>query len=141
MKRGRPFEPGNKFGRGRRRGSQNKKSSVAQDVLSTHADAILRKAVVLALQGDTPMVRLLVSYVLGRPSDSPIRVGPLPVTTAEELDESSEVILKKASEGKISLTQAQDLAALLEARRRVIDTREHEARLAAIEEHLKTRTD
>src|SRR5205085_11160757 len=34
--RGRPFQPGNKYGRGRPRGSRNKLARVCQDTLDSH---------------------------------------------------------------------------------------------------------
>lgn len=139
MKRGHPFQPGNQYGRGRPRGSHNKKRLPAQELLSSHADAILRKAMVMALQGDKQLMRALLSYILPRTTESPVKTGPLPAGTAEELDQSFEVILKKVCTGRLKVTEAQNLAALLEGRRRVIDTREHEARLAAAEGLLKPR--
>ena len=44
MKRGRPFEPGNHFGRGRPKGSRNKRSLVANELLIEHGEAIVRKS-------------------------------------------------------------------------------------------------
>jgi len=54
--RGRPFEPGNKLGRGRPRGSRNKTTLVAGELLHSYALALMRKAIALALQGDIAWV-------------------------------------------------------------------------------------
>lgn len=71
MKRSRPFEPGNHFGRGRPKGSRNKRSLLAKQLLDEHGEAIVRKALVIALQGDPAMWRTLLSFILARPKDLP----------------------------------------------------------------------
>ena len=58
--RGRPFEPGNQMGRGRPAGSRNQNRLRAEDLLLEHADALIRKCVVMALQGDRVALRLCV---------------------------------------------------------------------------------
>jgi hypothetical protein len=133
MKRGRPFEPGNKFGRGRPRGSRNKKTMIAQQLLDEHAESILRKAMLKGLQGDSPMLQALLSYILPRPKDTPLKTEVLRTATAKELSQSLDVILKRACDGQITLTQAQQLAALIEARRQLLQTDEFETRLDILE--------
>jgi hypothetical protein len=66
MLKGRPFQPGNQFGRGRPRGSRNKKSLLVRDLLDRHAEMILRQGLKLARKGDSQMVRFLAGYVLPR---------------------------------------------------------------------------
>jgi hypothetical protein len=133
MKRGRPFEPGNHFGRGRPRGSRNKKTLIARQLLDEHADSILRKAMLTGLQGDSPMLQALLSYILPRPKDTPLKTEILRTATAKELSQSMDVILKRACDGQITLTQAQQLAALIEARRQLLQTEEFETRLGILE--------
>ena len=133
MKRGRPFEPGNHFGRGRPRGSRNKKTLIVRQLLDEHSDSILRKAVLTGLQGDSPMLQALLSYILPRPKDTPLKTEVLRTATAKELSQSMDVILKRACDGQITLTQAQQLAALIEARRQLLQTEEFETRLGILE--------
>jgi hypothetical protein len=59
MKRGRPFEAGNEFGRGRPPGSRNQKTLVLQELLEEHAPALMRKALVMAMQGNVPLLKTL----------------------------------------------------------------------------------
>jgi hypothetical protein len=141
MKRGRPFEPGNKFGRGRPRGSRNKKTLMAQQLLDEHAESILRKAMVKGLQGDSPMLQALLSYILPRPKDTPFKTELLRTATAKELSQSYEVILKKACDGQITLTHAQQFAALIEVRRQLLQTEELETRLSILEKNLSEKAE
>ena len=50
--RGRPFEPGNKFGKGRPRGSPNKKSLLLQQMLLDQGQEIVQSVIDSANKGD-----------------------------------------------------------------------------------------
>jgi len=56
------------------------------------------------------------------------------VRTAEDLAQSSEVVMQRAASGKITLQEAQDLSALIECRRLVIETRDLDGRLRVLED-------
>ena len=133
MKRGRPFEPGNKFGRGRPRGSRNQ-SALTQKLLDEHAPALLRKALVLALQGDSATLRILLSHILPRPKDPPVRIGPLPMGSAEELLQARESLMKKVASGQLTPHEAQPIDSLIEGQRRIIETHVLDKRLRALEQ-------
>ena len=81
---GRPFQPGNRFGRGRPR---NKRSLLAQELLESHAEAVMRQGLVLALKGDAPLVKYLLGLFYPRRKDSPPKTGPLPLGNAVELSQ------------------------------------------------------
>jgi hypothetical protein len=134
MKRGRPFEPGNHFGRGRPKGSRNKRSQLAKQLLDEHGEAIVRKSLVIALQGDPTMLRTLLSFILARPKDLPFRTGHLAMGTAEEIAIAYDATLRKAESGQITPSQAQQIFNLLEERRRFIETQELAQRVSALEQ-------
>jgi hypothetical protein len=133
MKRGRPFEPGNQFGRGRPLGSRNKKTLAVQHLLEEHSESVLRKALVRALEGDSPMLQTLLSYILARPKDAPLKTGKLRTGTAKEISESFDAILKKVYEGKLTPGEARNMAVLFDSRRETLQTEEFEARLRSLE--------
>ena len=56
--RGKPFEPGNKYGKGRPRGSRNKKSWVLQKLLLDEGEEILSKVIALAKKGNPTAMKL-----------------------------------------------------------------------------------
>ena len=85
MIRGRPFQPGNQFGRGRPRGSGNKKAQLPQELLDLHADEIVHKSIEIAQNGDSQILRFLLGHLLPPPRELPVKVGPLPMGTAAEL--------------------------------------------------------
>jgi hypothetical protein len=55
--RGRPFEPGNTLGRGRPKGSRNKKKEDGWKILAEYHPSLMRKYVSLGLIGDPKITR------------------------------------------------------------------------------------
>ena len=141
MNRGRPFEPGNQFGRGRPKGSRNKRSLIAKQLLDQHSGAIIYKSLGMALQGDIPLLRTLLSYILPRPKDLPCKIGPLPMATIEELTQTSNTTLKRVPSGQITPSQSGEIFDWIEARRRVIETQDLATRVRSLEESQKVDTE
>jgi len=137
VKKGRPFEPGNKFGRGRPPGSRNKRGLSAQQLLDSHGDAVVRTALMVGLKGDASMLRTLLGHILPRRKDLPVKTGPLPMGTAEELVQASEIVLKKVASGEITAGAAREIFDMIEARRQLIETRDFDCRLRAIEQRVQ----
>lgn len=131
--RGRPFEPGNKIGRGRPRGSRNKVRAESREMLANYSAALMRKAVTVALKEGGPVLRLLVTQILGPPTANSVAIGKIRTETAADVSKASQVVIRKAAEGEITAAEAQDLAALLELRRRAIETEDHDKRLRELE--------
>jgi len=131
--RGRPFEPGNKFGRGRPRGSRNKTNLLARDLLDSHAEPLVTKLVYMALKGDRTAIRLCIDRVVPPRRDLPVKLGNLPMGTPEELNIASGVLVKRVIGGHLAPSEALPVAQLIEGRRRVIETQDIEHRLRALE--------
>ena len=119
MSRGRPFEPGNKHGHGRPKGSPNKKTLQAQELFEQNSPAIMALAINRCRE-DPQMHRMLASRIVPRQRELPVKIGRLPMSTLSDFDRASEVTLHKATAGKISLSEARDIFALIENRRRVL---------------------
>lgn len=132
--RGRPFQPGNRVGRGRPLGSRNKTTKAAQELLEKHAEPIVRKAVLMALQGETPMMRALLDRLLPNRREPAIRLGSLPVATMDDLFKASEWICKRAAAGQLTLAAAAGFSDLFEGRRKMIETEQLAHRIQALEE-------
>ena len=132
MKRGRPFEPGNKFGRGRPKGSPNKKKPLAQKILDENAPAIMALAINTA-RDDDKMLRTLIRELGRRMGDRPVKLGRLPMNTLTDLDQASATILGKVTAGKISISEGVAVCGMIELRRQVLAGVELETRVAKLE--------
>jgi hypothetical protein len=130
---GRPFQPGNRFGRGRPKGSRNKKTLLSHEILDSRGPAVLSQAFDLAQQEDPQMIRILLPYLIREKEAAPVKIGALPMRNASELAQSSEVVLQKVANGEISATVAGKIHDILEQRRRILETQDLEARLRRIE--------
>jgi hypothetical protein len=131
--KGKPFEPGNKLGHGRPRGSRNKTTQLAQDLLNSYAEPIIRKCMASALQGDSKALQLCVDRILPARRELPIKIGKLSLGTAAELSKASELVTQKVAEGRLTPGQGQAFAEMLEHRRKIIETDDLERRLQALE--------
>ncbi len=131
--RGRPFEPGNKFGRGRPRGSRNKTTMVAQQIMNNHADPLVRKALVMAMQGDTAILRAFLDRILPVRKETPVKLGTLPMATIPDILKASKAVLEKVTSGKLTITEAQGVTDLFARHCKVIETEELEQRILALE--------
>jgi hypothetical protein len=131
--RGRPFEPGNKMGRGRPKGSPNKVTEEARQIFQTHAASVMRKGISVALQGEIRLLAILINWALGRQA-LPKKFGKLSMRTTDDLMRMSDLAAKKLGAGEITLTEAQDLCSIIEQRRKVIETHEFGKRLQNLEE-------
>ena len=135
--RGRPFAPGNKFGRGRPRGSRNRVTLALQEMLGQHAEALVKKCVVMALQGDTTALRLCMERLLPPAKHSPVQFKLPAIATVPELAHAQATMLDGLSRGQVTPAEAETINNLLESRRRVLETKELEARLDALEQRQR----
>ena len=114
-----------------------KNSLLTRELLDSHGEALVRKAVLQALKGDVPTLRALLAHILPRHTEPPVKTGPLPMGTAEEISQSSQALLQKVASGKITPSQARDIHAMLEAQRKIVETESFDNRLRAIEQRVQ----
>ena len=128
------FKPGNPGGPGRRAGSRNKASLMLDKMAEADAGEILQSQIDKAKEGDARSAELILSRVW------PVRKGravslalPTMETAADIVAGLSEVAAAMAN-GKITPDEAQAVAAVLEGKRRAVETVALEARIAALEQ-------
>jgi hypothetical protein len=67
----------------------------------------------MAMEGDTPMLRVLLDRVLPRRRELTLKLGSLPMETPADLAQSSELIMQQLAQGKITITDAERIASML----------------------------
>ena len=133
MSRGRPFEPGNKLGRGRPRGSRNKTPLNLQRILDQYSEPLLKVTIVDAMKGDKRLRAMLLDRILPRRQGSPVSVGSIQVRTAEEVSKASRLIAQKVASGQITTSEGSEMMDVLEKVRKCIETEELEKRVHLVE--------
>ena len=129
------FAPGNNIGKnGRPQGSRNKATLAIEKLLEGEAEALTRKAIELAKDGDMQALRLCMERLCPPRRDSPVSV-PLPkVETAADTAKAMASVLEAVAEGDITPSEGTAIASIIEHHRRAIETTEIEERLRKLED-------
>jgi hypothetical protein len=131
--RGRPFEPGRSGNpNGRPRGSRNHVTK-ATEALHEHSEALVAKAVAMALAGDSSMLRALVSSIIPRTRDRTVEFDLPAIETAADACAASAAVLRACSRGELTPNEATEFMALISSHVSKIEVAEIETRLAALE--------
>ena len=128
--RGRPFAKGNT---GRPRGSLNKATVAAQALFDGEAEALTRKVVELALEGNMTALRLCLERICPPRKERPLAVELPAVESAAELPKLTSAILVAVGRGELEPGQAAALASLVANYGKVLEVAEVEKRLRALE--------
>jgi hypothetical protein len=131
--RGKPFQRGNTFGRGRGAGSRNKATIAIERLLEGEAETITRKCVELAKGGDTTAMRLCMERIYPVRKGRPVMIALPDIKVADDLAIAMSAVVSAMSLGDISPDEAVTIAGVLEVKRKAIETVELERRIAAIE--------
>jgi hypothetical protein len=134
-KQGRPFKKG-KSGNpaGRPQGSRNKATLAMERLLCGEADRLTQKAVDLAMKGDTTALRLCLERLCPPRKDWPVTFDLPPMKVPADAVAAMSALLAAVAQGEVSPGEAQTIATVIEAQRRVIECEGHEKRLRALEE-------
>ena len=128
--RGRPFEKGNP---GRPVGSRNKATLAAEMLLDGETEALTRKAIALAMAGDTVALRLCLERIIPARRDRPVKFNIPKMVNGNEVATAMHNVLSAVAAGEMTPSEAQSVAAVVEGWRRAREVGEMEDRLAALE--------
>jgi hypothetical protein len=130
--RGRPFEKGNG---GRRPGSKNRTTVVAEALLEGEEVFLVSKAIELAKAGDTQMLKFLLDRIL--PKDRPVHVNLPVLNHSSDATAALAAVVDAVGAGRIAPSEAAALATLVGAFARVMDVAELQERLENMERDLR----
>jgi hypothetical protein len=102
------------------------------------AEAITRKAIEKAKEGDMAAIRLCLERILPAVKSRPIEIELPAVETAEDIQAAQGAVIATMARGEITPDDASTIAGILESRRRAIETVELEARLSELEDKKPT---
>jgi len=128
------FQPGQSGNpAGRPQGSRNKATLAVEVLLDGEADSLTRKAIELALQGDTTAMRLCLERLCPPRKSRPVNIALPETKTAEGVAEAQAAVVKAVADGELTPEEGTTITNILEARRKAIETQDHESRIAALE--------
>jgi hypothetical protein len=118
---------------GRPKGARNRTTQAVLALLEGEAEALSRKAVEMALAGDSVALRLCLDRLAPPRKDSPAQF-PLPrMTTARDAAQAAGAVLEAVSEGYLTPTEGAQVMGLADSYRRTMEVTELEVRMAALE--------
>lgn len=124
------FAPGNP---GKPKGSRHRATQAMQDLLDKDGEALTRKAVELALDGDTTALRLCLERIAPARKDAPVNFDLPPMETAQDASQAAQAVLQAVSEGQLTPLEGASVMALVEGYRKTLETTELESRITALE--------
>jgi hypothetical protein len=130
--RGRPFAKGNP---GRKPGSKNRSTQLEAALIEGEKEALLRTAIQLALAGNVPMLKFLLSRIM--PRDRLIKLDLPQMVFADDGVEVLGCIMRAVSEGGISPSEGAALATIIKSYSDEIAVADIVKRLDALERERK----
>ena len=128
--RGRPFEKGNP---GRPKGSRNKATLAAEAILDGEAEALTRKTIELALNGDLQALRICLDRLLAPRRERPVRFTLPPINAGADASKATAALISAVAHGELSPGEAASLVQMVEAHSRVLLVCDLEQRLSKLE--------
>ena len=108
-------------------------------MLDGEAEALTRKAVELALEGEGSALRLCLERIIPPRRERPVKLGLPAVRGAADLAGTMAAITTAATQGTITPGQAAELARVVEIFVRAVETSDFERRLRELEEAYAAR--
>src|SRR4051812_17528519 len=110
--RGRPFAAGNP---GRPKGTRNKATLAVEMLLDGEAETLTRKAVEMALAGDTVAMRLCLERILPPRRDRHVPFALPKLETAADAVKATAAIVDAVAAGELTPSEAAELSKLVES--------------------------
>lgn len=118
---------------GRPPGARHKATRAALALLEGEAEGLTRKAVEIALEGDTTALRLCLERIVPAKKDAPVTFDLPPMQSAADAAKAAGAVLDAVALGDLTPIEGAHVMALVETYRRTLETTELEARVAALE--------
>ena len=128
------FKPGQSGNpSGRPKGARNKSTVAAEALLDGESEALTRRCIDLAMEGDSTALRLCLSRILPVKRENPISLDMPALKDSQDSLRAIGTVLEAVGAGTITPSEGQAVASLLETHRRTFEIEELERRLEVLE--------
>lgn len=118
---------------GRPKGVRTRYTRAAEALLGGEAEALTRKAIDMALEGDTTALRLCLERITPPRKDTPVQFALPPMKKAEDAAEAAGAILGAVGAGELTPIEGAHIMGLVDTFRRALELSEIETRITALE--------
>jgi hypothetical protein len=126
-----PGQSGNPAGK--KPGTRNRATAIAEAVLEKDVEAIAKVVTKAAKGGDLQAARLVLERLVPPRRERPLSIDLPDVTTTADVAKAQAAILAHVGAGDILPSEATALSAIVEQRRKALESEELERRIAALE--------
>ena len=124
---------------GRPKGARNKATLAMEILLEGEADRLGRKAVEMALAGDTTALRLCLERIMPARKDRPVMFALPKLETAADAVKATAALVEAVASGDITPAEAAELSKLVEGFIRAVEVHDIQVRLERLEAHQESR--
>lgn len=128
------FQHGNP---GRPQGARHKVTRAIEALLEGEHEALTRKAIEKALEGDMVALRLCLDRIAPVRKGAPVTMTLPPVKSAQEAVSASQALLAAVSSGEINPEEGASVMGLLVGHKAILEAGDLEQRIAALESKAK----
>jgi hypothetical protein len=114
-------------------GTRHKLTMAAEELLDGEAEALTRKAIEMALEGDTTALRLCLERIVPPRKSRRVAFDLPKIEKAEDLLPAFAAVVAAMGAGDLALDETAAVVGVLEAKRKAIETVDIEKRLTALE--------
>ena len=118
---------------GKKPGTRHRATLAVEKLIDDEGEELTRKAIELAKDGDLTALKLCLERICPPRKSRPINIDLPAVDTGGGVSQAQAVVVQAVGEGEITPDEGKVLADILEARRKSIETADHEARLSKLE--------
>jgi hypothetical protein len=127
------FASGNKISNGRKAGSRNRASILAQEMIDSDGELVVQKALELAKGGDGAALRLIMERLIPPRKDKIIEFKLPQINNGQDASAAMAQVIEGVSAGELTPREGDSLAKLIESAGRLVEISLLEARVAALE--------
>ncbi len=124
---------------GKPKGARNKTTLAIQELLDGEAEAITRKVIELAKEGDSAAIRLVMERILPARKDSPVTLTIPEINKLDDIVAVVGSIINAVASGEITPSEGQAITTMIEHLRHNIETLQLQQKLEHLESLIKSR--
>ncbi len=118
---------------GKKPGTRHKATQLAETLLDGQTEQLVNKCVEMAIDGDSTAMRICMDRLISPRKSRPIIIQLPDTKTAVGVADAQSKVVKTVAEGELTIKDGQALSSILEARRKALETQDHEERLNKLE--------
>lgn len=131
---GKPFKEGRSGNpAGRPKGALNRTTLAMQALLDGEAEALTRKAIEMAQEGDPVALRMCLDRLLPVRKDRPVAFEMPAIPTTADMPKATAAVLAAVASGEITPSEAADIGRVVEAHAKTIEVRDLQERIERLE--------